>query len=136
MLSITEVVVKLVVDKWMSMEHQGNNTDGKTKVLREKNCPCAPLSITDRTLTGLGLNSGFCSVRLVTAWMASEDFVKITYIVIWIDVTLHLNDTLLSKKEKVCLRTYFPKFALWLAAPKFCSWREPILNFLLIVWAV
>jgi hypothetical protein len=40
MLSITEVVVKLVVDTWMSMEHQGNNTDGKTKVLREKLSLC------------------------------------------------------------------------------------------------
>jgi hypothetical protein len=45
MLSITEVILKLVVDKWMSMEHQGNNTDGKTKVLREETVPmplCLP----------------------------------------------------------------------------------------------
>jgi len=50
----------------MSMEQQENNTDGKTKVLREENCPYAPLPTTDLTLTGLGLNLGFCSVRLVT----------------------------------------------------------------------
>jgi len=57
----------------------GKYADGQTKVLREKT---VPLSTTDPTLTGLGLNSGFCSVRLVMALVAPKDVVKLTYIII------------------------------------------------------